>query len=1037
MAPRKLKEDDIWNERLVKSLQARADQKRQQGSPQFVGFQQAADKIKAVRKDIYAFKTGRVVNLPQQGLSKSIYDLCQKIIAGQEPELPPGYVATLPEDAHSNNPFETHPYLTKMKVRGGAFAILMAFHLSQRTTMTKDQIIEAGQRFCDEQMEDNFHAGRMYGAWKANATLKRHGLIHVNSTVAYREGRGLRAQGKFTYELTRDGERFIEALLDRHPGIRREAESARGTAIAVGAAVPSFGERAHVVFPKQGGTVFAKKHSAAKRGRLSEHSRKDREELRAWVITAGIGNQKLFKVGKDRRKKLHDACDELNMELAKSGRYLKHESINATERSRPLYVTMMSGAAASTPGLASEPLLFGSANSVFSSFMPSAHRESGAQPVALFADAGHKLGGGASPPKRARKLPPSAAAAKAAMLRLSAQQKSRQVSVSSTKTQQRLLSQSTATSILSDDDDSFGDRKMPARPKTKSLNNDNVIELLDSDNEEDKAVTKVSLKAPPLGCADSSSSKIVDLTGSVEPKNLHQSREQPPDKPVLTIFIDDRERNRNATPRYLRTELGRLVTSDMFLRTRNAFVSTVGVLEKSLKVGDIAFSLDGNNFLPPLIERKTIGDLVSRSFRKDHWFQLHRMRDSVSSDDVCFFLLEGDFRCAVQYTAHGAQQLEAYGPENHTIDNEESLIRFIGRAILSTNKVRFLQTKEVQGSLRAIGAIGLVAASRPTNRSVTTATTATDKKALADFLIRSGVPWQIASCLADEMGSKRQLELLYRSIHDVSCQMQVLTPILDACTKKSGIPKGTAVGWSRAIYKACHSVVPSDATVKSRFENLSNLVEDQALLLESLHSYPSGEEALNHVYDSVQMQDDVLRRRVHIDLPAVLGKCFPDHGNGNSVFLVTTYDSKDEIPCVTMRTHAGSYKSAKLALFVIDGSELVSQLRRTIGDIQEVPTSALSVAASIRSDCCASQHFAPTVDSCVLIIRGLGPATNKWAKAVGYQSEFRVAIDLVLSALSINHGTVVLQAVRLSEDLEIMLQQFAVSCYNHQFLTHN
>jgi len=118
---------------------------------------------------------------------------------------PKGYVETdgtaTAHGASNRNAFENHPYLKIIKVRGGAFAILMAF---------------------DDQMRENFHAGRTYGAWKGNETLKKHGLIRVNSTEEYREGRGFRAQGKFTYDLREDGKLFTEALLDRHPAGRQE-----------------------------------------------------------------------------------------------------------------------------------------------------------------------------------------------------------------------------------------------------------------------------------------------------------------------------------------------------------------------------------------------------------------------------------------------------------------------------------------------------------------------------------------------------------------------------------------------------------------------------------------------------------------------------------------------------------------------------------------------------------------------------------------------------------------------------------------------
>jgi len=72
MAPNGAK---IWNEDLVKARRKRAEQKRQHGSRHYIGYEQAADKIGAVRKDIYTFSNGRIVNLPNKGLTNTIYEL--------------------------------------------------------------------------------------------------------------------------------------------------------------------------------------------------------------------------------------------------------------------------------------------------------------------------------------------------------------------------------------------------------------------------------------------------------------------------------------------------------------------------------------------------------------------------------------------------------------------------------------------------------------------------------------------------------------------------------------------------------------------------------------------------------------------------------------------------------------------------------------------------------------------------------------------------------------------------------------------------
>ena len=46
-------------------------------------------------------------------------------------------------------------------------------------------------------------------------------------------------------------------------------------------------------------------------------------------------------------------------------------------------------------------------------------------------------------------------------------------------------------------------------------------------------------------------------------------------------------------------------------------------------------------------------------------------------------LLEGDPRTTEKFTPYGAQAVDTASPFVHTIDDEETLFRYIGRAILN------------------------------------------------------------------------------------------------------------------------------------------------------------------------------------------------------------------------------------------------------------------------------------------------------------------------------------------------------------------
>jgi hypothetical protein len=99
----------------------------QQGRQQQFLWRAGAEIIESVRKDIYVFSTGRIVNLPEARLKKTVLQLCRDIISGVKPILPDGFhPSNLEERAiheadkgtgHRNR-YENDPYLRQMKVRG-------------------------------------------------------------------------------------------------------------------------------------------------------------------------------------------------------------------------------------------------------------------------------------------------------------------------------------------------------------------------------------------------------------------------------------------------------------------------------------------------------------------------------------------------------------------------------------------------------------------------------------------------------------------------------------------------------------------------------------------------------------------------------------------------------------------------------------------------------------------------------------------------------------------------------------------------------
>jgi hypothetical protein len=393
----------VWNEDLVRALTSRYEMAvRQEKRDQFL-WRDGAKQIEAVRKDIYTFSTGRVVNLPQN-LKKRVFELCMDVIQGRKEVLPHGYaqeMTSIPAGQQQENPFERHPYFKTIKARSGSYAILMAFHHSTIKTLSKDEICLKAQPFCDTDMEPNFHAGRMHGAWSSNKTLLKHGLINQTGGGAqYVDGVGFRGQ-KSSYTLTRDGEQFIECMLRKFPQGATGGAAARAAApvnntgqLLSGANIKRspFRTPNHTVRPTSG-----------KASRNKELAQGDGEKLLNWIITtAQVGDTMIFKIGKARRKQLHDACDALEQELP--GLKLHHSSAFETDTSNRRVLTVR---------VIQRPHghVAKQESSVKRSLFGESHGASSANHVALDAL-------GASPAKRSRPdIPASVAAAQAALQR--------------------------------------------------------------------------------------------------------------------------------------------------------------------------------------------------------------------------------------------------------------------------------------------------------------------------------------------------------------------------------------------------------------------------------------------------------------------------------------------------------------------------------------------------------------------------------------------------------------------------------------------
>jgi ERCC4-type nuclease len=996
--------------------------------------------------------------------------------------------------------------------------------------MSKAQLCSAAQPFCDELMEANYHQGRMRGAWSSITTLEKHGLVSVHKAgVAWNDqAGGLRALGSNSYRLTPDGALFTEALIQRHGDeVKRQIKAAGGGAaphrIAAGPGSLAAGSLFDGVLPidtlsHRTNVPFAPQ-LVLPGNKITKYADGFEQDLRMWAESASIGEQKTFNVGKQRRQRLHNVCDALNMNLRLQGRQLRHESVSTSSRSRTLYVTVVPATSSALTQPNPWPML-DAPDEIDDTVLPWMPEQSPPR-QRLYSAIGHTLGGtetdtySVTPPKRSRvgvadsdtKLPPKVAAAEAAMLRQALFESSQVKKPAATASVKIPKSTRTMPPVLciDGDEDEGNDASLEDAPVAKLPPKEaaaqaamrrhathessqvkpisTIIKISDSpptvararnaspahlrlDEDDDAPRAKVAA-ASKHGLVGGSSALVVDLTSDDEAKQNQDTLAASPR--AITIVIDHRERNRNATPRVLRTELQRILTAGPLQQVWPVDLPPAVVKESKLTCGDFSI-LD----TPVAVERKRISDLVQRSVRNPaHWKQLQLMREMGKQ---AFFLLEGSVQSAGQFQAFGLTD-EATTESSFAVYNDESLVRFVGRSIL-LSKTKFIQSRDEQGSLRAVASLALMACSLGNCQMNEPLTAEVDVKRQRNEVIQrlDGIPEAIANRVAEVIGSCGEMDRLYNALPTDSIRDLVLEPVISDSIKE--VPENTcsAADWSMA----CHQVFRSRAVapVTGAFKSVQTLVTNPAKLLAELHKGKATNVALDDVLEDPS--SILLERRVHIALPeeygALLRDCFP---YSDDAFYRATIAPALEAP--TPRTCLPSivfwtklsglgYRSDNVYMYVLEGTSLVARIEDSLSSgkgcfvetvsalVCEVQsrrppclTVSLDQARSLARDVCLEcgvcdckwdKDCALCVDSksrqyqrTVVLVRALYGALERRAKQPGYRAEIRAVADLVLSDLMLARDMVVLQAVRKDADMKLFVSQFALASFHFQLIT--
>ena len=960
-------------------------------------------------------------------------------------------------------------------MRGGAYAILMAFHHSNTKTLSKDQVCQLAQEYCDEDMEANFHAGRMHGAWSSNETLSKHNLLaKEGNNRHYVAGVGFRSNGPARLTLTRDGEKFVEAMLRKFP----PAADPKREQAAVTTAQPMITALAFSGVPP---LVAAHTPSRRIKTKLMQD---DETALREWIESAFVKQQKTFDVGKDRRLQLHSLCDTLEREIP--GLKLHHTSAGSS-RSRTLFITVVQKTA-SQPKFESSPAIKRS-----------------------FSGTGYKLEA-SSPGKRIRTA--SVAAANAALKRAAIYES--EISTEASLPARRMLFSPTsdAKGSLESDEKKYLAKAPPAgrRKIFAGASDRETVDLLeDSDDEipspspfakknsafydlladsdekrlgkkfirqkEDKEILDLccdeplsenpAQKKPPTEVISLDSDddevqreNIISLDSDddevqreniilLDSDNDEEQKPQPKclvnpykkknlpsnNKSSLIFCIDDRERIRNAAPRRLRTELMRLLETGSLQAMWPESMQDATVDEVQLRFGDFSF-LVGEKRLDVVVERKQIRDLVQRSTRGDHWKQLGKMRDNFRHS---VFLIEVDPRQAARFDAHGSQNLDSWNPYNTVIDDERSFYLFMCRALLSHRSVKFIQTREFQSSLRAVGALGLMAAALEITMEEDSEkhTRPVDEQArLMKRLTKAALPHPLADHVAKECGSVKHLESIYQECVDEDCKASLLLPLVQN-TDMEGIAEGDESSWSEAIFRSLYSVHSDTSLAASSYQNFQQLVEDQGELLCALHKDTDTNAALDSVLSTSKKVENQTRRYVSIVLCQDQANLFPAP-TSESFYSITTSASQPfgaSIPTLVFRTSSGALSSSEVIVHVISGTFFVNEVKLVMIRMGSEHVKAARVAGASILKASKIVGVNTTKSRRILIIRGLPSAIEAEAKKAGYRTELKTVLDLVTADLMLEHDVVVLQALRQKGDVELILQQLALACFHYQLLT--
>ena len=136
-----------------------------------------------------------------------------------------------------------------------------------------------------------------------------------------------------------------------------------------------------------------------------------------------------------------------------------------------------------------------------------------------------------------------------------------------------------------------------------------------------------------------------------------------------------------------------------------------------------------------------------------------------------------------------------------------------------------------------------------------------------------------------------------------------------------------------------------------------------------------------------------------------------------------------------MQSSTGNLVSHRLFIHVVPAKELVRLVQNKMGLNGDDFVLAAKRAAEYFDQECKAHDLKAGLDRRVILFQGMSAACDAAAKQPGYRPEVRVVIDMVMAELIYSHDAVVLQCIRQTTDLCLILRQLAVACFHHHLLT--